>query len=202
MSQPTVIPSGDLARLITTELSATGAELGAALDAMDEAGRLAFLDSLGKDEIVDLFERLALRPAAPADFVSPTPGATLICEGINSLPLFRRFQKRFAALADGQDPLGYNHQPLAWLTGPGYFKVSASKDRAGEVLFDYTALPERAPSGWPPIQPNDQGFSALVYAGMVDVMRRISRDLFVGAAYKQGRRSGDYFVLCRTGWPT
>lgn len=196
----TAIAPGDLARLLTTELCVTAQELAESLDAMDEAGRMQFLEGLGKDEMIDLFERLAVLPAAPTDFLASPPGATLVCEGINSLPLFRRFQKRFISLGEGKDPVGYNHQLMAWLTGPGYFCVKASKDKAGEALFDYTAIPERAPDGWPPLQPNDQGVSALVYGGMIDVMRRVSRDLFVGAAFKQGRRTGDYFVLCRVAY--
>ncbi len=187
----------DLAMVLTaTDLTAE--TVSRALDDMDPAGRLVFLESLGRAEIVALFQRHARLPCAPADFL-PTDGKPMqICEGINSLPMFRRFQKRFAPGAEGKPPVGYNHQAMAWLTGPGYFVVTPSKEKPEEALLDYTQAPGTAPSGWPEFRPNDGGISALVYGGMIDVMRRVSRDVFVGEAWKKGRPSGDYFVLLRT----
>lgn len=182
--------------IIATDL--TPAVVGEALDSLDDAGRLVFLTALDRQAILALFHRQAGRPCEPADFLPSNPAATLVCEGINSLPFFRRFQKRFASGGDGKPPVGYNHQPMAWLTGPGYFLVKPSQQKAGEALFDYTTVPDKAPAGWPEVRPNDSGVSSLVYGGMIDVMRRVSRDLFVGEAWKHGKPSGDYFVLLRT----
>ena len=44
--------------------------------------------------------------------------------GVNTLPMGRFFEKRFVRSPDNPSELwGYNHQSLAWLTGPGSFVV-------------------------------------------------------------------------------
>ena len=37
---------------------------------------------------------------------------------------------------------------------------------------------------------------ARLYA-MVDYMRRVARDVFIGTAHRGGKETGNYFVLCR-----
>jgi len=37
---------------------------------------------------------------------------------------------------------------------------------------------------------------ARLYA-MVDYMRRVARDVFIGSAHRGGKETGNYFVLCR-----
>ncbi len=32
---------------------------------------------------------------------------------------------------------------------------------------------------------------------MVDYMRRVARDVFIGSAHRGGKETGNYFVLCR-----
>ena len=49
------------------------------------------------------------------------------------------------------------------------------------------------------MQPNDRGFSRFVYRGMVDYMRRVARDVFIGSAHRGGKELGNYFVLSRDG---
>lgn len=194
------VPPLDLARLLNTELSPGPVELAELLDSYSENARLEFLAALGKEDLICLYENFARRLCAPSDFLAAPPEATLVCDGINSLPVLRRFQKRFTAGAPGADPIGHNHYALAALAGPGYFRVKASSDRPGEVVFDYTGTFDKTPPGWPMAQGNDQGLAKFVFGGLTDTVRRVSRDLVVGAAWKQGRPTGDYFALVVTAW--
>jgi hypothetical protein len=135
------------------------------------------------------------------DFVpeETTSGTTLIFEGLNTLPVFRRFQKRFSRLPTGQI-VGYNHGTTAIATGPGYFVVkpgSPDGDVPGEVFFDYTDVPHETPDGWPDFRTNASGLSHLVYKNMKDYMRKAGTNVYVGEAYKLGESQNQFFVLCR-----
>src|SRR5207302_8830656 len=102
--------------------------------------------------------------------------------------------------------VGYNHQSMSWFTGPGYFTVvPAMGERAGELLFDYTRVPQCTPQGddddddgWPPVKPNSSGLSKLVYGNLNDFCRRVSRDVIIGSATRFGKDIDSYFVLART----
>ncbi len=134
----------------------------------------------------------------PADV--PT-GQTIIFHGRNSLPVFTSFQKRFARLPTGQ-VIGYNHQTLGAVTGPGFFVVepaSEATDVPGEAYFDYTGNPGPAPAGWPAFKPNSAGLSKLVYANMKDYMREVASNVYVGEAFKQGVSQKQFFLLAREG---
>ena len=116
------------------------------------------------------------------------------------LPAFTLFQKRFCrppAARGGSELWGYNHQSLAWLTGPGYFVVHEEGPRGAAI--DYRAVPPEHPTGWPEVRPNDQGLSRFVYRDMVDYLRRVAHDVFIGSAHRHGRELGNYFVLSRDG---
>ena len=131
----------------------------------------------------------AIVPATQADFTE------VIHHGKNSLPVASHFQKRFARTPDNpEELLGYNHQDLAWLTGPGYF-VAYAKD--GEVAIDSTRVPDSTLDSWPAIQPNERGFSNLVYAHMIDYLRRVSDHVTIGRAFRKGKWTENYFLLCR-----
>ncbi len=139
-------------------------------------------------------------PVTLADVVPPDekPLREIIYHGKNSLPAFSLFQKRFCRPPDGGDTLwGYNHQQLAWLTGPGYFVVHRDGDDAAAI--DYRLVPDRQPPGWPAVLPNDRGVSRFVYKDMVDFLRRLSRHVFIGRATRRGKDLGNYFLLCREG---
>ena len=47
------------------------------------------------------------------------------------------------------------------------------------------------------MRPNDRGFSRFVYRDMVDYLRRVARDVFIGSAHRHGRELGNFFVLSR-----
>ena len=175
----------------------TGAPIETLREQLDTAShetRLAWMWGLNKRELRALYETAAGNAVGVAQFHAG-PGETLINHGQNSLPLFSRFQKRVAL--NGQQVQGYNHQSMAWLTGPGHFVVRESPDVEGEVWFDYTGVPDADFAGFPKVVSNDSGLSRLVYSGMIDIMRRVSSDITIGAALKKGKMTGDYFALCR-----
>jgi hypothetical protein len=193
---------------------------GAALVALiraeppDAAAIAAFLDGLPGGERAEaitalagptlqrrLYEAVAGAPRVTlADLVPPdaAPLREVIFHGKNSLPAFTLFQKRFCRppTAQGATELwGYNHQSLAWLTGPGYFVVHDEPARGAAI--DYREVPPQGCAGWPAVRPNDGGLSRFVYRDMVDYLRRVSADVFIGSAHRHGRELGNYFVLCR-----
>jgi hypothetical protein len=135
-------------------------------------------------------------PTTVAESFSPalTEGKTLILEGRNSLPTFSRFQKRFSR--KGSEVVGYNHQTMSFVTGPGFFVATdADSTHPDELLFDYTLVPSFFPPGWPAYKPNDHLLSKLVYAGMKDYCRHVARGVLVGAAYRNGKPEKAFFTL-------
>jgi len=175
------------------------AAIAALLDALgSEARREAIVALAGPRLQSRLYRAVADAPRVKlADFVPPDapPLREIIFHGKNSLPAFTLFQKRFCRPPRGDELWGYNHQSLAWLTGPGYFVVHEEGGRGAAI--DYREVPPDHPGTWPEVKPNDRGFSRFVYSGMVDYMRRVARDVFIGSAHRGGKELGNYFVLSR-----
>jgi len=179
-------------------------EIAAYLDRLTHAGRLAEITALGGPALQGrLFAAVASAARVSlADLVPPDlePLREVIFQGKNSLPAFTMFQKRFCRPPDGRraaaELWGYNHQALAWLTGPGYFVVH--EEPIGAAI-DYRQVPPRGCPGWPPVKPNDRGFSRFVYRDMVDYLRRVSRHVLIGRATRHGAELDNYFLLCRDG---
>lgn len=185
-----------LARLL--ESRAPAAEIAAFLDDLSAGARLDAVLAVTGRGVGRLFDAVKDAPTVTVEELVPanTKG-TLIYEGRNSLPTFSRFQKRFARLPGGT-VVGYNHQSMSFVTGPGYFIVKAASgtgEHGSELLFDYTDTPPREPEGWPPFKPNESGLSRLVYAHMHDYVRRVARGVVVGKAYKKGVDQKQYFSL-------
>jgi hypothetical protein len=176
--------------------------LGAFLDGLDAASRVREVRALSRKALSALYERCATAPAALIeDFVpaATPPGQTVIFAGLNNLPMFRTFEKRFARTQRGA-LIGYNHQSMSPFTGPGYFTVTQGEPpRERELLFDYTAIPsaDEVPAGWPKVAPNDRGLSIFIYKNLHDYVRRVSRDVFIGHALRDGKPLPQYFVLAR-----
>jgi hypothetical protein len=155
-----------------------------------------------------LYERCAGCRLEPAHFVPAglPAGRGVRHFGVNSLPVFRRFEKRFMrAPADARGGVapangrlwGYNHQALAPLTGPGYFVVDARADGA-ELVIDYSAVPERDPgAGWPRVRDNRGIPARWVYGALRDRMRRVSAHVSIGRAFRGERPLSTYFALVR-----
>ncbi len=171
------------------------------LDALPEAERVAQVVELKKADQVRLWE-LSGRAPQPIDPAFLVPGdaprlAAFPFEGKNSLPAFSRFRKVFYRTKDGEIG-GYNDQARGWLTGPGYYMVRPARDgEPGPVVIDYTRIPGEKPDGWPRVKSNEAGISRLVYGGMNDYLRRVSADVVISQAWKYGKPTPNYFVLCR-----
>ncbi len=127
--------------------------------------------------------------------------------GKNSLPLFSQFEKRFIRTTISDDQLwGYNEGSARPLVGPGYFVVrSTPTSPIGACVIDYEMLPgdhpdfqnSLLPSAWPEIKKNTSGISRFVYGFMQDYLRKVSDHISIGRAYRHGKESPNYFVLCR-----
>ncbi|MBM4358196.1 MAG: hypothetical protein FJ096_08795 [Deltaproteobacteria bacterium] len=171
------------------------------MEALSPSERVAQTQSLHGKEVAKLYAACAGGGTPTFEDIVPVAlgdDRTVIFEGRNSLPMFTGFQKRFARM--GKDIVGYNHQTMSFITGPGVFLVReahASSDVPEELYFDYTGIPERIPSGFPAFKRNDSGLSNLVYANMKDYMRTVCTGVMVGAAYKQGKAENAFFVLAR-----
>src|SRR5881397_2162494 len=116
------------------------AAIAALLDGLPHGERVAAITALSGPRLqARLYASVAgAPPVTLADLVPPDapPLREVIFHGKNSLPAFTLFQKRFCRPSRGTGELwGYNHQALAWLTGPGYFVVH--EDRARGAAVDY-----------------------------------------------------------------
>lgn len=181
---------------------ATAAQIESYLDALPYEERLREVLAVKGSGVKRLYDAVASARPLTSDEVVPASakvGETFIWEGRNSLPLFSSFQKRFMRTKEGQI-VGYNHQAMGFITGPGYFmlhEATGEEPNPTELFFDYTQSPTHKPSDWPAYKPNERGLSALVYAHMHDYMRRVARGVMVGKAYKKGVDQGQYFSLTR-----
>ncbi len=136
--------------------------------------------------------------AVTIDQMVPTdePLKEVIHVGTNTLPAFRHFEKRFCRPSDPSKPflIGYNHNWHWPFTTPGYYE--AYEDESGELYIDYTREPTEKPDEWPPLMTNRTRLGYLVYAGMVDKMRKVSDHITIGRAYKK-KEMNAWFVLVR-----
>ncbi len=176
--------------------------IGRLLDELGPMGRLETIRGWGRDTMSALYDAVkGFHPIDLDDFVPPSVGelTEVIHHGKNSLAAFTHFQKRFckppASAHAGPVLWGYNHQEMSFWTGPGYFLARA--EEGGEVHIDYRAVPSSKPESWPDILPNQARLGRFVYAGMVDVVRGISKHVSIGRAQRAGRWMDAWFVLCR-----
>ena len=176
--------------------------LRAMLDTCGLWARINAVRSLSPAQMKLLYEACAGAEALTLDAMVPTGEALVevIHHGKNSLPVFSHFQKRFCR-PDGDDCpdqlWGYNHNGGLQMavTGPGYFLATLTDK--GEVLVDYAKVPPRKPAGWPTIMGPTARAGIFVWAGMTDVLRKVSEHVTIGAAYKGGKAMEQYFALCR-----
>lgn len=167
------------------------AEISGPLDATDHATRVAWMRGLGRAQQYALFKLAGgkLRVAA-ADLVADT-GVVVVHEGKNGLAAFTRFQKRCVRLTDGT-LAGYNDNadngPLAFLVaffaGPGHYTFYDAPGGEGEVWIDYRTVAREQHPDFPPLTDNDHGLRSLTFGNLVDVLRRVSRDVYVGDSFK------------------
>jgi hypothetical protein len=175
--------------------------LSAALDALDHPARMSAALALTAAQQAALFDAAkGHRPITLEDFVPRARGelSPVIHHGRNSLPLFTRFQKRFARAPSSEAPeelWGYNEQAMRAFTGPGYFVAYPLGD--GEVNIDYTRLPPRGAPGWPAVLSNSARLSRFIYNGTQDLMRGVSAHVTIGRASRGAKVMDNWFVLVR-----
>jgi hypothetical protein len=193
-------------------LLAEGASLAAIashLDGLDPAARLAQCRALGRADQRKLYNLATAELCRLEDLVpaAVAPRTEVIQSGQNTLPLpgiLQRFEKRFCRPDDGTDRLfGYNEGVTRSWIGPGCFVAYATDDNKdwlarGGVVVDYFKVPDGAVvDGWPKVVSNSRGLQFFVYNGTRDFMRKVSRDVTIGAAYKGEKPLDHYFVLVR-----
>jgi hypothetical protein len=186
--------------------------IGSYPDELDAQARLREVMQLDRSHQRMLYEKAA--HAGPIDvthFVgNARPREEVIHDGINTLPLpapLRRFQKRFCRPDGGVRAearlFGYNEGPTRRLIGPGFFVAVPTADlpqwsARGGVVVDYFQVPDGAvAAGWPAVVANDWRLQRFVYNQTRDFMRRVSRHVSIGAAFKRERPLDHYFTLCR-----
>jgi len=196
-------PDATLKELLAPERP-DAAKVRAFLDGLDHAGRMVAVTSLqGTSLQAKLYEMAAPAPPVGLDDLVPrdvSPLREVIWHGKNSLPMFTTFQKRFCRPKGDRGATelwGYNHQTLAWVTGPGYFVCHP--DGTAPAAIDYRVVPPEVPPGWPEVKPNSAGLSRFVYNNMVDYLRRVSAHVLIGRAHRDGKALPNYFLLCREG---
>ncbi|MBS2022968.1 MAG: hypothetical protein JST92_11190 [Deltaproteobacteria bacterium] len=189
--------------------TSTIGKIGAALDALSASERLEATRTLSRDDQRKLYNLAESAPATLEDFVPKAASARAPIRhyGRNTLPLpggLRLFEKRFCRPEQGDGRLfGYNEGSTRKLIGPGYFvahDTSANTDwqKRGAIVVDYFMVPDGAVSdGWPKVVPNTQGLQMFVFKGTRDFMRKVSKHVTIGAAYKVEKPLDHYFVLCR-----
>ncbi len=178
---------------------ATSADIARHLDALDPAERLRQVLAVKGKWVKAMYDRVADAPPATLEEFVPTSttGTTVIYEGRNSLAMFTRFQKRFFRTQGGVI-VGYNHQAMQWITGPGYFVVQGPDGQPpvpDQLYIDYITEPPEFPEGWPAYKPNSRGLSRSVYFNMHDYMRRVATGVYVGKAYRVGEDIDAHFSL-------
>lgn len=199
----------DLKSLVTDPNVSIDA-IAEALDSVGAEERTEAALSLNRKEQRTLYQKAAeSAPLTLDDFVDSSKGPLVPVHhsGRNTLPMPRSlqlFQKRFARPEKRTDGLfGYNQSPFIGTIGPGFFVAVSTKgnpawEQRGAVVVDYFQVPDGAvPSSWPKVIPNTQGLQVFVYNKTRDFMRRVSKHVTIGAAYKVEKALDHYFVLVR-----
>ena len=179
-------------------------EIGEWLDNQTSELRLQAIQSLSKADQRLLFEKCVDTEPLTLDYFCAETNVEVIHDGKNSLPAFTLFQKRFVRIEDGR-VIGYNHASTMGLIGPGYFVLKETANNPdwmqhGSVVVDYYEVLDAntsVPSHWPKIKGNHQGLQMFVYNKMHDFMRRVSKHVSIGSAFKKGSSIDSYFLLCR-----
>ena len=176
-------------------------EIASHLDAAAPDERIAALFALDRTGQRALFNKAeSATPLTLDDFVPPdlAPGQQVRHRGRNTLPFTPRhklFKKCFCRPEDGTPRLfGYNDAPSRSWVGPGYFVAipTAPNPEWGARVPD-----GKVADGWPAVLPNTKGLQRFVYHRTRDFMRRVSKLVTIGAAFRGEKALDHYFVLIR-----
>ncbi len=172
--------------------------LEAALDAATHEERVAATRQWNKKLQRKIYDQAAGR-SVTLDQLVPTeePLKPVHHWGWNTVfPGFHAFQKRFTRPSDRDDVLyGYNENWYKFATTPGYY-TAYEDDKTGQVVVDYTRIPEEKPARWPKIRPNWQFLGIVVFYGMKDRLWRVSDHVTIGRAFKK-KPMNQWFTLVR-----
>jgi len=100
-------------------------------------------------------------------------------------------------------PVRLQRRAIQVTRGPGYFVAVPTASNPewrsrGAIVVDYFQVPDGAvASGWPRVVPNTKGLQRFVYDRTRDFMRRVSKHVTIGAAFKVEKALDHYFVLVR-----
>ncbi len=190
-------PAGSVAELV--KKGAGRRAIADLLDSLSPSGRVEQMLAIQHGLVGKLYDQVGgNEPLTLEDIVPAGETGTVILEGRNSLPTFSRFQKRFMRMGD--EIVGYNHQLMSFVTGPGYFVTrppTRGEAKPDELFFDYTTDPKSTPVGWPPFRASDRGMGRLVWMNMKDFCRRVATGVLVGKAYKKGVAMNAHFTLTK-----
>lgn len=197
-------PAATLKELLT-EATVDPAGIADHLDRLPLPERIAAVRSLGGTRLQGaLWHAVAGQPRVGVDQLVPPDYPALrpvVFHGKNSLPAFSEFQKicfRPKERDEGNVAWGYNETVIRQWIGPGYYVLrDVEPGFLGGAAFDYTRIPAYALPSWPQPRSNATGISRFVYGFMVDYMRRVAADVFIGSAVRSGREMGSYFVVAR-----
>jgi len=174
--------------------------LAEALDALTHDQRVEWLESIPMSQYYTLWDLADGVGSIDEAYFLHEDGRVRIHDGMNTVPPFRYFQKRFARLDDGI--AGYNHPVglgrwVVFFQGYGPFVTRPSPERENEVYVDYTVSPPQH-SDFPTVRPI-RFTQYLVYGGMIDVMRRVAADVSIGSTEVKGFPVGigAKFILIR-----
>ncbi len=198
----------DLGQMVTAGASID--EIARFLDSLDHDQRLAQVRGSARRIQAPLFDLAAASPPLSLEYFVPAnvpDGQIVMHHGWNSLPIpafGRRFAKPMVRAPGRKGQLfGYNESAFGALIGPGYFlHVPTDGQPAwperGATVIDYFQVPDHpVPDHWPKVVPNSRGLQFFVYHKTRDFMRRVSKHVTIGAAYKGDKRMGAHFILVR-----
>jgi hypothetical protein len=196
-------PGAALKELVSRPLP-DAAEISGFLDALSLADRIAAVRDLGGTTLQGALwsaaapaSRVTTDEMVPPDYPAMRP---VIFHGKNSLPAFTDFQKIcFRPEAGGDaEAWGYNETKIRTWIGPGYYVLHDTPDAPlGGAAFDYTRVPSRTLPSWPEVRTNAGGISRFIYGNMLDYMRRVASEVFIGSAVRGGKEMKSYFIVVR-----
>lgn len=185
-------------------------KIAQALDSASPEERREAALSLNRNEQRALYRKASASPGVTlADFVPEDrkPLTQVRHFGRNTLPMPRGlqlFEKRFCRPEDGSDRLfGYNQSPFIGTVGPGFFVAVKTNGHEGwpergAIVIDYFQVPDgKVVKEWPAVIPNTQGLQKFVYNKTRDFMRKVSKHVSIGAAFKVEKPLDHYFILVR-----
>ncbi len=197
-------PDATLKELVTRPLP-DAAEIAAFLDELPLPDRIAATRGLAGTALqgalwraVSAAARVSTEEMVPPDYPALRP---VIFHGKNSLPAFTEFQKICFRPQGAGNPAvawGYNETRIRNWIGAGYYVLHDTPEAPlGGSAFDYTQLPAMTLPAWPEVRTNNAGLSRFIYANMLDYMRRVASEVYIGSAVRGGKEMSSYFIVVR-----